>query len=90
MLIGACDPMLCPIWGFRYSVGAQMSSWFFQLQATGQLDGLATVVGGVFFAGGTYGWVVSLSPLPLLLLRLPIRTKMMFSAGYCCGACRQC
>lgn len=32
-----------------------MSSWFMQLHATGQLEGLATVVGGVFFAGGTYG-----------------------------------
>lgn len=34
-----------------YSVGAQMVSWMFQLQATGQLP-LATIRGGMFFAGG--------------------------------------
>jgi hypothetical protein len=37
-----------------YSVGAQMVSWFFQLQATQQLP-LITVKAGVFLGGGTYG-----------------------------------
>lgn len=37
-----------------YSVGAQMVSWFFQLQATNQLAPLVTVKSGAFFGGGTY------------------------------------
>ena len=37
-----------------FSTGAEMVSWFFQLQATQQLP-LVKVQSGVFFAGGSYG-----------------------------------